>query len=103
MAGSLLRLSGFSLGPFGATLGAVASVVFVEGGTEALGFTFSRCLFLPLSRVGAGLVRGGTDAAGVASGETFSFGLFLFLPGVIAGLTLAVALGAGETPAGRLF
>src|SRR3954469_8610191 len=73
---SFLRLSGFSLGAFGGTVGAVVSVAPVVGGTDALGATLSRCLLFFWSRVGAGLVGGGTETDGVATGETFSFRLF---------------------------
>lgn len=88
------RLSAFSVS---AGFGGVVSVTPEVGGTEALGATLSRCLFLVLSRVTSGVVPGATDAAGVVAGETFSSRLFLLLSGVIAGLTEAAALGAGET------
>ena len=101
---SYFRFSVFSFGGFGAMLGVVA----VAGETEAFGAAFSRsCLFLPLSRAGAGDVTGGTDAEGDASGDVFSFRLFLFFSGVvaglIAGLTEAEAFGAGELFSFRLF
>ena len=56
--GSILRLSGFSFGALGVT-----SFSVVVGGTEAPGTTLSRCLFLPLSRAGGGIVADGTEAA----------------------------------------
>ena len=56
-----LGLSCFSgVGRLGATLGAALSVTPVDGGTDALGATLSRCLFLSLSRAGAGVVAGGS-------------------------------------------
>ena len=101
---SYLCLSPFSFDDLGATVGGAAASA---GGTEALGFALSRCLFLPLSRVGAGLVAAGTDADGVAIGAIFSFRLFLFFSGVVAavigGLTEADAFGAGDLFSFRLF
>ena len=94
--GSILRLSGFSFGALGVT-----SFSVVVGGTEALGTTLSRCLFLPLSRAGGGIVADGTEAAGVANGGRVSFRLFLLFSGFVAGVSAGVsdpaALGAGET------
>lgn len=66
MAGSGLRLSVFSFGGLGATLGAAVSVAPEAGGTDALGAISLGCLFLPLSRVAPGLIPGATEAAGAA-------------------------------------